>query len=278
MIEVESADDVGLCHDRALRRRVPMSATLGRHVNDLMLSFYMKTPGGFDVEFGCEGRTVDDESWIARESTAVSLWATTSPSAPSTGDRGPAPMTATTIEPAAFRHALGHFCTGVTVVAAVAPDGEPIGFACQSFAALSLDPPLVLFCPGRASRTWPLIEASGSFCVNVLSHDQRDVSRVFGQAGSDKFATVDWSPAPSGAPVLTGVLTWIDCTVESVLDGGDHHIVIGRVTTLGGPVDGRPLLFYRGAYAATEAAEPTSAVLDNLITWSSDWSRADTWF
>jgi 3,4-dihydroxy-9,10-secoandrosta-1,3,5(10)-triene-9,17-dione 4,5-dioxygenase len=74
MIEVENADDVGLCHDRALRRRVPMSATLGRHVNDLMLSFYMKTPGGFDVEFGCEGRQVDDKSWIARESTAVSLW------------------------------------------------------------------------------------------------------------------------------------------------------------------------------------------------------------
>jgi len=74
MIEVENADDVGLCLDRALRRKVPMSATLGRHVNDLMLSFYMKTPGGFDVEFGCEGRQVDDEDWIARESTAVSLW------------------------------------------------------------------------------------------------------------------------------------------------------------------------------------------------------------
>jgi 3,4-dihydroxy-9,10-secoandrosta-1,3,5(10)-triene-9,17-dione 4,5-dioxygenase len=74
MVEVESADDVGLCHDRALRRKVPMSATLGRHVNDLMLSFYMKTPGGFDIEFGCEGRTVNDDAWIARESTAVSLW------------------------------------------------------------------------------------------------------------------------------------------------------------------------------------------------------------
>jgi 3,4-dihydroxy-9,10-secoandrosta-1,3,5(10)-triene-9,17-dione 4,5-dioxygenase len=74
MVEVENADDVGLCLDRALRRKVPMSATLGRHVNDLMMSFYMKTPGGFDVEFGCEGRTVDDERWIARESTAVSLW------------------------------------------------------------------------------------------------------------------------------------------------------------------------------------------------------------
>ncbi|WP_288338002.1 iron-dependent extradiol dioxygenase HsaC [uncultured Gordonia sp.] len=74
MVEVENSDDVGLCLDRALRRKVKMSATLGRHVNDLMLSFYMKTPGGFDVEFGCEGRTVADDDWIARESTAVSLW------------------------------------------------------------------------------------------------------------------------------------------------------------------------------------------------------------
>ncbi len=74
MIEVETADDVGLALDRALRRKVPMSATLGRHVNDLMLSFYMKTPGGFDVEFGTEGRQVADETWVARESTAVSLW------------------------------------------------------------------------------------------------------------------------------------------------------------------------------------------------------------
>ncbi|QIS01390.1 2,3-dihydroxybiphenyl 1,2-dioxygenase [Nocardia brasiliensis] len=74
MLEVENADDVGLCLDRALRKKVRMSATLGRHVNDKMLSFYMKTPGGFDVEFGCEGLEVDDTDWIARESTAVSLW------------------------------------------------------------------------------------------------------------------------------------------------------------------------------------------------------------
>ena len=106
-------------------------------------------------------------------------------------------MTSTqAIDSRAFRHALGHFCTGVTVVAAVA-DGEPIGFACQSFAALSLDPPLILFCPGKGSRTWPLIERSGSFCVNVLSHEQRDVSMVFGRSGEDKCAAVDWRPAPS---------------------------------------------------------------------------------
>ena len=69
-------DESGVATDagRALRRKVPMSATLGRHVNDKMLSFYMKTPGGFDVEFGCEGLQVDDHDWVARESTAVSLW------------------------------------------------------------------------------------------------------------------------------------------------------------------------------------------------------------
>jgi 3,4-dihydroxy-9,10-secoandrosta-1,3,5(10)-triene-9,17-dione 4,5-dioxygenase len=75
MVEVGNTDDVGLALDRAKRRKVPMAATLGRHVNDLMLSFYMKSPGGFDVEFGTEGRQVrDDERWVARESTAVSLW------------------------------------------------------------------------------------------------------------------------------------------------------------------------------------------------------------
>ena len=121
-----------------------------------------------------------------------------------------ATMTAA-VDAAQFRRTLGHFCTGVTVIAAAADDG-PVGFACQSFAALSLDPPLVLFCPGKSSRTWPLIEAAGHFCVNVLAHDQRDVSAVFGRAGTDKFARCEWSPAPSGAPVLDGVLTWIDCS------------------------------------------------------------------
>lgn len=74
MVEVENSDDVGLAMDRAARKNVKMSATLGRHVNDDMLSFYMKTPGGFDCEYGCEGLQVERDSWIARESTAVSLW------------------------------------------------------------------------------------------------------------------------------------------------------------------------------------------------------------
>jgi 3-hydroxy-9,10-secoandrosta-1,3,5(10)-triene-9,17-dione monooxygenase reductase component len=170
-----------------------------------------------------------------------------------------------------FRRSLGHFATGVAVVAAMG-ENEPVGFACQSFAALSLDPPLVLFCPGKSSRTWPLIEAAGQFCVNLLAHEQHDVSAVFGRSGTDKFSAVGWTAAPSGAPVLDGVLTWIDCSVESVLDGGDHWIVVGRVTALGEHSEQRPLLFYKGAYATTEPAEPTPGVLDNLITWSKhDW-------
>ena len=74
-----------------------------------------------------------------------------------------------------FRQVLGHFCTGVTVITTVDADG-PAGFTCQSFAALSLDPPLVLFCPSRSSATWPRIERAGHFCANVLADDQRELA------------------------------------------------------------------------------------------------------
>jgi 3-hydroxy-9,10-secoandrosta-1,3,5(10)-triene-9,17-dione monooxygenase reductase component len=181
-------------------------------------------------------------------------------------------MIAHAVEPARFRQALGHFCTGVTVVTAL--DGAvPVGFACQAFAALSLEPPLVLFCPGRLSRSWPVIERAGWFCVNVLTQAQREISTIFGRSGVDKFASVSWTPAPSGAPVLDGVLTWIDCSVEMVHDAGDHFVVIGRVAALGEHRDERPLLFYRGGYTATEPAGPAPGILDNLITWS----RHDDW-
>ncbi|WP_406691772.1 flavin reductase family protein [Saccharopolyspora sp. ID03-671] len=171
-----------------------------------------------------------------------------------------------------FRRALGHFCTGVTVVTA-AGDGGPVGFACQSFSALSLDPPLVLFCPGRASRTWPLIERAGHFCVNVLSAEQREVSAVFGRRGEDKFANLTWAPAPSGAPILDGALTWLDCEVDNVLDGGDHHIVVGRVHTLGEPADEDPLLFYKGAYTGiTHPTTPARYWPEDFLTGTpEDW-------
>lgn len=181
------------------------------------------------------------------------------------------------VDAARFRVILGHFCTGVTVVTSMDDEG-PAGFACQSFSALSLDPPLVLFCPARISRTWPRIQRAGRFCVNVLAEDQRAVSAAFGRPGGDRFAQVTWTLSPNGAPVIDGVLTWVDCVVETVHPAGDHHVVVGRVTALGPRGDGRPLVFYRGGYAAVDTPEDTrppraGEVLDTLLSWSrhTDW-------
>jgi 3-hydroxy-9,10-secoandrosta-1,3,5(10)-triene-9,17-dione monooxygenase reductase component len=178
-------------------------------------------------------------------------------------------MTSVAVDQTEFRSVLGHFCTGVTVV--TGRDGDTLaGFACQSFAALSLDPPLVLCCPSKTSRTWPVLAAAGRFAVNVLAEDQQEVSAVFGTRGQDKYARVGWRPAPSGAPLLDGVLTWIDCALEAVHEAGDHYVVIGRVTALGTPSDARQLLFHRGRYAATEPArDPLSALMP--------WPRPDDW-
>jgi len=179
------------------------------------------------------------------------------------------------LDPARFRQVLGHFCTGVTVVTTIESDGRPAGFACQSFAALSLDPPLVLFCPSRTSATWPRIARAGHFCANVLTAGQQDLARVFGTAGADKFAGIAWSPSASGAPVLAGVLTWVGCEVETVHEAGDHYVVLGRVTELGPVGTQAPLLFYRGRYGVTAAAPADSPpeVVDTLLAWPrhADW-------
>lgn len=147
-----------------------------------------------------------------------------------------------------FRSVLGGYPTGVVVVTADTPDG-PVGLAIGTFTSVSLDPPLVAFLPDRASTSWPRMEAAGSFCVNVLADDQLDVCRRFAARGADRYAGLAWRAGATGAPVLDGVLAWIDCTVESVADAGDHRFVIGRVVDLGiARDDARPLLFFRGRY------------------------------
>ena len=148
---------------------------------------------------------------------------------------------------ARFRQVLGHFPTGVTVVTA-ASDAGPVGLAVGSFASVSLEPPLVAFFPARGSSSWPQIEATGAFCVNILAEDQELVCRRFAAKGDDKFAGLGWKPARSGAPLLDGVLAWIDCSIESVTDAGDHFCVLGRVVDLDVSHDGGPLLFFRGGY------------------------------
>ena len=119
------------------------------------------------------------------------------------------------VDPASFRATLGHFCTGVTVVTA-ALDGQPVGFACQSFAAVSLEPPLILFCPSRRSRSWPVIEQAGRFGVNVLSHQQIEVSAAFGASRVDKFETTGWTPSPAGVPILDDALAWTSEALDAV--------------------------------------------------------------
>jgi flavin reductase (DIM6/NTAB) family NADH-FMN oxidoreductase RutF len=152
------------------------------------------------------------------------------------------------VDGARFRQVLGHFPTGVTVITAAA-DGGPAGFAVGSFFSVSLDPPLVAFCAGKSSTTYPKIAAANHFCVNVLGQDQEEVCRVFSGKADDKFAGVGWRPAPvTGAPVLDGVLAWIDCEIDAVHEAGDHWIVVGRTLELEVGHEGGPLLFLRGGF------------------------------
>ncbi|MFJ3926176.1 flavin reductase family protein [Streptomyces sp. NPDC090022] len=155
------------------------------------------------------------------------------------------------VSPAEFRAVLGNFASGVTVVTAPAADGEdgPAGFACQSFASLSLDPPLVTFMVARTSTTWPRIARAGVFCVNILGAEQGELCRSFAVSGADKFAGVDHTPAPvTGSPRLDAVPAWIDCRIHAVHTGGDHLIVVGRVEAMGAAGEGEPLLFHKGRF------------------------------
>jgi flavin reductase (DIM6/NTAB) family NADH-FMN oxidoreductase RutF len=154
------------------------------------------------------------------------------------------------VSAAVMREVLGHFVSGIVVVTAVGADG-PLGFTCQSFNSLSLDPPLVSLAPARVSTTWPQIRAAGAFCVNVLAAEHEDLSAAFARSGVDKFAGVAWTPGPSGAPVLDGVSAWVDCSLWAEYDGGDHTIAVGRVRDLGADPSRPPLLYYRGRYVGT---------------------------
>ena len=147
-----------------------------------------------------------------------------------------------------MRRVLGSFATGVTVVSGTASNGAPVGFACQSFASVSLDPPLVLFCPAHTSKSWPLIRESGTFCVNVLAEDQEDLCARFATSGGDKFGDdLAWHQTAWG-PSLDRVLSTVMCDVDAVHVAGDHDIVIGRVRELVLHREVAPLVFYRGTF------------------------------
>lgn len=177
------------------------------------------------------------------------------------------PMTSLTPTPAAMRRAMGSFATGVTVVTGL-DEGEPVGFACQSFASVSLEPPLVLFCADHRGRAWPRIRRSGRFTVNVLAEDQVDLCNRFGSSRGEKYDGLAWSVSGWGTPALPDVLMRVHAEVETVHVAGDHDVVVGRVLELELPREDRPMLFFRGQFGIE-----THPVLDapDYWGWGDHW-------
>ncbi|MFJ3583880.1 flavin reductase family protein [Streptomyces sp. NPDC090127] len=166
------------------------------------------------------------------------------------------------MDPTGMKSALAGFCTGVAVITALDPaEGRPVGMAVQSFSSVSLDPPLVCFCPAHTSSTWPRIRAAGRFAVNVLAADQEELCRRFAVTGGDKFAGTAWRPGAHGAPLLDGALATVECTLDAVLDGGDHAIALGRVDGLTAhrAEDTGPLLYFRRTYGRLPSPEAGAA-------------------
>jgi flavin reductase (DIM6/NTAB) family NADH-FMN oxidoreductase RutF len=155
------------------------------------------------------------------------------------------------VDGAELRRVLGHFATGVTVVTACDEEG-PVGMVANSFTSVSLEPPLVLFCAGAESDTWPRIRRAERFCVNVLSNDQRRLATDFARKGTDRYAGVELEER-DGPPHLAGALAHIDCRIHAEHPGGDHTIVVGEVEELAVSSDeeaalAEPLIFYRGGF------------------------------
>ncbi|MEN9888251.1 MAG: flavin reductase [Pseudomonadota bacterium] len=150
----------------------------------------------------------------------------------------------------AFRRCLGQFTTGVTVITACHGE-QMVGMSVNSFSALSLEPPLVLWSIRRESGSLPVFREASHFAVNVLAADQVSVSSLFASPKEDKFAQSRWSLGPSGAPLLAGTIAQMECRLEQVLEGGDHLILVGRVERYARFV-GEPLLFTQGRYAITQ--------------------------
>jgi 3-hydroxy-9,10-secoandrosta-1,3,5(10)-triene-9,17-dione monooxygenase reductase component len=154
------------------------------------------------------------------------------------------------IDVAHFKEVLGHFVTGVAVVTAAAPEG-PVGFTCQTFGALSLEPTLFSFSAVSASNSWPKAREVGVVGVNILSSEQEAIARVFGRSGQEKFAGMGWAPGPNGAPLLDGALAHLEGRIEFITTQGDHDIVVVSVDYALSH-HGAPLVFYRGGFAGLD--------------------------
>lgn len=157
------------------------------------------------------------------------------------------------IGPDEFRLAMGHFASGVTVITTWDADGRPTGFTANAFSSVSLAPPLVLVCVDHKAQSYPAIETSGRFAVNILASDQEPLSKRFAVSGGDKFDGVAWSTGPGGLPLLSGTLAAMECHTVHAYPGGDHTIFVGRVESAQTQAV-EPLLYYRGKYCRLSAS------------------------
>ena len=151
-------------------------------------------------------------------------------------------------DPRALRNALGRFATGITVITAINPDGQPVGLTANSFSAVSLDPALVLWCLDNKSVNLAAFQAASHHAINVLSVQQEEISNRFATWPVDRFAGLAWQPGAGGAPCLPDCLAVFEVANETCHDAGDHLIFVGRVERFTTPSDDTPLLFHAGQY------------------------------
>jgi 3-hydroxy-9,10-secoandrosta-1,3,5(10)-triene-9,17-dione monooxygenase reductase component len=150
-----------------------------------------------------------------------------------------------------FRDALGRFATGVAFVTA-APGGKPDGLIVNSFTSVSLEPPMVSFCPSRSSLTWSRMRRAGRFGVNVLGRQHQRFAMRAAPAGAARFAGHNWELGPRGVPLLTDALATLECEIHAEHPAGDHWIVVGRVDDVRTSPLKDPLVFFAGAFDALQ--------------------------
>lgn len=165
-----------------------------------------------------------------------------------------------------FRNALGRFPTGVTVITTCAPGGKREGLTANSFAALSLDPPLVLWSINHNSPSVQGFLASGHFAINVLRAGQMDISHRFATRRENKFGDIGFDDGFGGSPVLHDVLATFECKTEQTIHGGDHMLFVGRVLRISYG-EGEPLIFNSGNYCTARALPAASAASDLDAVW-----------
>lgn len=168
------------------------------------------------------------------------------------------------VTPELFREVMGRWVTGVAIVTGNGSDEEQLGMAVNSFTSLSLDPPLVLFCPALSSSTWPRIEATSRFAVNILAGHQGELARSFARSGVDKFRGVELREADDGLPAIDGAVARLVCTVQETHPGGDHQVVVGRVESAE-QFGGNPLAFHRGSAAQLQIDRNSATQLQVLL-------------